>query len=79
MRTTITIDPALFKTVKNLSIQNEQTLSSTIIQLLRRGIHGSGRSKRSHSKRLRWHSRNMRPLINYDDKEALYSVLDGKK
>jgi hypothetical protein len=74
MRTTIDIDDPILREVKAIHEQEGRSMGAVVSELLAEALvsRRPGRAKPS----FRWTSRPMKALIDLDDKDAVYAVLD---
>lgn len=74
-RTTLDIDGPILGEVKKLQKrEGRRSLGKVVSELLAEAL--AGRRQPAAEPRLQWVSRPMRALVDLDDKEALYAVLD---
>ncbi len=73
-RTTVDIEAPLLKEIERLQREEGLSMSRLIGRLLADAL--AGRRRADSGKKLRWTSRDMKPLVDLTDKEAVYAVLD---
>lgn len=74
-RTTVDIEAPLLKEIKRLQREEGLSMGKLISRLLADAL-ARRRSSAPPKKRLRWVSRDMKPLVDLADKEAVYAVFD---
>jgi len=74
MRTTIDIDPVVLAAVKERQRKEGKTLGTMVSELLAVALAHEAPPVR---REIHWPSAPMGMLIDIDDKEALWAVLDG--
>jgi hypothetical protein len=77
MRTTVDIADPILDEVKRLKEKEEKTLGEVVSELLAEGL--ATRKKRKGTtkpKPFRWISKDLKPRIDLDDKEALWAIFD---
>ena len=78
MRTTINIDAQILKDLKKLQVDEKKTLGRLASELLSEALAHRGENKSADPSAFRWHSQPMGELVDLNDKEAIYAVLDGR-
>jgi hypothetical protein len=77
MRTTLDIDDPILREVKALHEREGRSMGALVSELLAEAL------ARRHSSRarpsFRWTSRDMKPLLDLSDKEAVYAALDADR
>jgi hypothetical protein len=75
MRTTLDIDDPILKEVRTLHEREGRSMGAVVSELLAEALA----RRRSSGARppFRWTSRDMRPLVDLSDKEAVYAALDA--
>jgi hypothetical protein len=77
MRTTVDIADPILEEVKRLKEKEEKTLGAVVSELLVEGL--AARKKRrgtEKSKPFRWISKDLKPRVDLQDKEALWAIFD---
>ena len=74
-RTTVDIEAPLLKEIKRLQREEGLPMGKLICRLLADAL-ASRRRATPDKKKLRWTTRDMRPLVDLADKEAVYAVFD---
>lgn len=74
MRTTLDIDAPILREVKALHEREGRSMGAIVSELLAEALAGRGSPPARPA--FHWTSREMRPLIDLLDKEAVYSALD---
>jgi len=74
MRTTLDIDAPVLRELKALHEREGRSMGAIASELLGEAL-ARRRSKRARPV-FRWLSRDMKPLVDLSDKEAVYAVLD---
>jgi len=77
MRTTVDIDPPVLDDLKRLQKREGKSLGRLVSELLAEAI-GRRRTHAEKPTRLRWHTTRGKPLIDFEDKDALYEALDAE-
>lgn len=72
-RTTINLDPSVLKELKSRQKREHKSLGQVASELLAGALREDGTKSREP---FHWYSKDMKPLIDLDDKEALWRVLD---
>jgi hypothetical protein len=75
MRTTIDIEDPVMKDLRKMQKREGTTLGALVSRLLAQAIAARRRDAPRH--RLAWTSRQMRPLLDVADKEAVYAAMEG--
>lgn len=75
MRTTINIDKPILEDIRRIQAKERKSLGEIVSELLADAL-ALRRAKRQQPPRFEWTSQSMRPLVDLEDKEAVYSVLD---
>lgn len=75
MRTTVDIDDPILSEVRALHEREGRSMGAIISELLAEAL-GRRRSTRK-SPAFRWTSRPMKALVDLEDKESVYAVLDA--
>jgi hypothetical protein len=74
MRTTLDIEAVLLRELREIQKREGGTLGSIASRLLAEAL--GRRSRRASSPTFRWTARKMGALVDLEDKEAVYAVLD---
>jgi hypothetical protein len=74
MRTTLDIDDPILREVKALHEREGRSMGAVVSELLAEAL-ARRRSSRARPS-FRWTSRDMKPLVDLSDKEAVYAALD---
>jgi hypothetical protein len=74
-RTTVDIEAPLLKEIKRLQREEGLSMGKLISRLLADAL-ARRRAAAPAKKRFRWVSRDMKPLVDLADKEAVYAVFD---
>jgi hypothetical protein len=77
MRTTLDIDDPILKEVKSLHETEGRSMGAVVSELLAEAL-ARRRSTRARST-FRWTSRPMKPLVDLEDKDAVYAALDADR
>jgi hypothetical protein len=77
MRTTLDIDDPILKEVKALHEREGRSMGAVVSELLAEAL-ARRRSSRARPA-FRWTSRDMKPLVDIADKEAVYAALDADR
>lgn len=76
-RTTVDIEAPLLKEIKRLQREEGLPMGKLICRLLADALASRRRSAPDkHKKKLRWTTRDMKPLVDLADKEAVYALFD---
>lgn len=75
-RTTIDIDASVLREVKKLARAANKSLGDIVSELL--AVTLRKRPKEPTRTKLAWRSKDMKPRIDLEDKEAVYRALDGR-
>jgi len=75
MRTTLDIDAPILREVKALHEKEGRSMGAVVSELLAEAL-ARRRSSRARPS-FRWTSRDMKPLVDLLDKEAVYAALDA--
>lgn len=75
MRTTINIDTPILKELKELRSKEKKPLGRLVSDLLAEAL-ANRQTGQSRSRKFRWASQEMKPMIDLSDKEALFSALE---
>ena len=75
MRTTLDIDAPILREVKALHEREGRSMGAIVSELLAEAL--AGRLLSPAAPAFRWTSRDMKPLIDLADKEAVYAALDA--
>lgn len=73
-RTTIDLDPTVLAELKARSRRERKSLGTVASELLAASMAGSDPEPRP----LRWRSQPMGAIVDIDDKEAVWRILDGR-
>jgi hypothetical protein len=73
-RTTLDIDEPILKELKDLQVQEKKSLGQLATELLAEALFLRAKSRKP--KKFKWISRNLKPRIDLEDKEALNRILD---
>jgi hypothetical protein len=78
MRTTLDIDDPILREIKALHEREGRSMGAVVSELLAEAL---ARRRRSPAARpaFRWTSRDMKPLVDLSDKEAVYAALDADR
>ena len=74
-RTTVDIEAPLLKEIKRLQREEGLPMGKLVSRLLADALERRRRTAPA-TKRFRWVSREMKPLVDLSDKEAVYEVFD---
>jgi len=74
-RTTIDIDTPILEELKRMQKRDGKTLGRLVSDLLARALADRA-TRTAEPARIQWVTKAMKPLIDIDDKEALWRVLD---
>ena len=72
-RTTLDIDASVLRELKRRQKREGKTLGQLVSELLAEAL---GRQRPAESRPLRWPSRDMQPMVDLEDKEAMMRLLD---
>jgi len=76
MRTTLDIDDPILAAMRAIAKKEGRSMGTVASELLADAI---ARRQRSHTKRrFQWTSRAMTALVDLNDKDAVYAILDSK-
>jgi len=75
-RTTVNIDASILEEIKAIQKKNRIPLGRIVTQLLAEAL--AGRKKGRKRPKLTWVTRPMRALVDLEDKDEVYAVLDGE-
>jgi len=75
MRTTLDIDTPILREVKALHEREGRSMGAVVSELLAEAL--ARRSSTRARPSFRWTSRDMTPLIDLSDKDAIYAALDA--
>jgi hypothetical protein len=76
IRTTLVLEEGLFKKLKTLAVRRGNSLKETITGLL---LEGLARNRRMEiPPRFEWRTVDAEPLVDVNDRDAIYNVLDGR-
>ena len=75
-RITVDIDSSVLAEAKALARKRRRTLGETLSLLIARALAESDAAA-AHKPAFRWTSQRMEPLIDLEDKEALWRILDA--
>ena len=75
MRTTLDIDTPILREVKALHEREGRSMGAVVSELLAEAL--ARRSSRRARPSFLWTSRDMTPLIDLSDKDAVYAALDA--
>ncbi len=73
-RTTVDIDATVLRQLKRRQRRDHKTLGELISELLARSLA----DERPEPEPLRWTSRRMGARVDLEDKDAVWTVLDGR-
>ncbi len=73
-RTTLDIDPSILEEIRRLQQKEKTSMGKIVSRLLAEAL--SRRAASPNAATLEWVSKDMEPLIDISDKEALYAELD---
>ena len=74
-RTTVDIEAPLLKEIKRLQREEGLSMGKLVSRLLAEALARRG-AVTPRKKPFRWVSRNMKPLVDLADKEAVYAIFD---
>ena len=77
MRTTLDIDAPILKEVKALHEREGRSMGAIVSELLADALTRRASSRAAPP--FRWTSRDMKPLVDLSDKEAVYAALDADR
>jgi hypothetical protein len=77
MRTTLDIDAPILREVKALHEREGRSMGAVVSELLAEALAGRRSSRARPS--FRWTSRDMKPLVDLWDKEAVYAALEADR
>ena len=77
MRTTLDIDDPILREVKVLHEREGRSMGAVVSELLAEAL-ARRRSSRARPS-FHWTSRDMKPLVDLSDKEAVYAALDADR
>ena len=77
MRTTLDIDDPILREVKAIHEKEGRSIGSVVSELLAEALARRRPSRARPS--FRWTSREMKPLVDLSDKEAVYAALDSNR
>jgi hypothetical protein len=75
VRTTLDIDDPILKEVRTLHEKEGRSMGAVVSELLAEALARRRSSDARPS--FRWTSRDMKPLVELSDKDAIYSALDA--
>lgn len=75
MRTTLDIEAPVLAQLRRLQKREGGTLGALVSRLLTEALAEAGRSRRPPAT-FHWTSRPMRGLVDLEDKDAVYAILD---
>lgn len=78
-RTTVTIDPPILRSVKEMGKREGKTLREVICELLVAGLRAKEQKKPLKLLNFKWHSQPMGARIDYSDKDEIYRILDKRR
>jgi hypothetical protein len=78
MRTTLDIDAPVLREVKALHEKEGRSMGAVVSELLAEAL-ARRRSSLPARPPFRWASRDMKPLVDISDKEAVYAALDADR
>jgi hypothetical protein len=75
-RTTVDIEAPLLKEIKRLQREEGVPMGKLICRLLADALANRRKAEKKAKTKLRWVCREMKPLVDLADKEAVYAELD---
>ena len=75
-RTTVDIDASVLRELKKRQLRERKTLGQLISELLAKAIESENDT--TGARPFSWVSRDLQPRVDIKDKDALWSVLDGR-
>lgn len=73
-RTTIDLDPAVLRDLKQRARQDQRSMGKIASELLARALRTEPPTRRP----ITWNSQSMGARVDIDDKDALYGALDER-
>ncbi len=77
MRTTLDIEAPILQEVKALHRKDGRSMGAIVSELLAEAL--AGRRSLHTPPAFRWTTRDMKPLVDLSDKEAVYAALDAER
>ncbi len=77
MRTTLDIEAPILREVKALHEREGRSMGAIVSELLAEAL--AGRRSLHTPPAFRWTTRDMKPLVDLSDKEAVYAALDAER
>ena len=77
MRTTLDIDDPVLREVKAIHEKEGRSMGAIVSELLAEALARRSSSRARPS--FRWTSREMKPLVDLSDKDAVYAALDSDR
>jgi len=74
-RTTVDIDASVLRELKKRQERERKTLGQLISELLAKAIESE--NEHTTTTPFRWVTKDLQPRVDIEDKDALWSVLDG--
>jgi len=74
-RTTVDIDASVLRELKKRQERERKTLGQLISELLAKAIESE--NEHTATTPFRWVTKDLQPRVDIEDKDALWSVLDG--
>jgi len=74
-RTTVDIDASVLRELKKRQERERKTLGQLISELLAKAIESE--NEHTPTTPFRWVTKDLQPRVDIEDKDALWSVLDG--
>lgn len=74
-RTTIDIDAAVLRALKKRQRREGKSLGQLVSELLAASLRDENEAA---SEPFAWVAKSMRPLVDLDDKDAVFRILDGR-
>jgi len=75
-RTTVDIDASVLRELKKRQARDRKTLGQLISELLAKAIESENAT--TEARPFSWVTKDLQPRVDIEDKDALWSVLDGR-
>jgi hypothetical protein len=75
-RTTINLDEPILQKIKWISQHEEKSMTRVVSELLLLGIDAKSKKETSPTSDFHWHGQKMDALLDLNDGESLYAVVD---
>ena len=75
-RTTVDIDASVLRELKKRQVRERKTLGQLISELLAKAIESENET--TAARPFTWVTKDLQPRVDLEDKDALWSVLDGR-